>query len=43
MNTTARRIIRKEVIDGILHALWDDGNGTRYYAPLEDDDGEPNW
>lgn len=43
MNPTARRIIRYETIAGILHALWDDGEGNRAYQPVEDDDGEPNW
>ena len=41
MNPTARRIIRYETLDGILHALWDDGNGNRKYEPVEDSDGNP--
>lgn len=41
MNPTMRRIIRYERIDGIWHALWDDGDGNREYKPVEDANGEP--
>ena len=43
MNPNAPRIIRYETINGILHALFDDGNGNRHYEPVEDEAGQPNW
>lgn len=43
MNLRARRIIRTETIDGVLHALWDDGDGGRFYKPLHDHSDEPLW
>jgi hypothetical protein len=43
MNPNARRIIRIENINGVLHALWDDGEGGRCYKPLQDHNGELLW
>ena len=43
MNPTARRIVRTEHINGILHALWDDGKGGRFYEPLHDHNDDPLW
>ncbi len=43
MTHPGRHIVRYERISGVLHALWDDGNGNRHYAPVEDEAGEPNW